>query len=109
MSEEALDRHLENCEYEWLKRKVAKLEAELTSVTASDKDAWAWVDETCELLACGTGGVFDIKPKIERLRKIEVAAKAIDREWFIDYEECPEEVRTLHKALGEEQVAKEKT
>ena len=88
--------------YEDRADEVEQLEAELASVTASDKDAWAWVEEICDLLDCGTGGVFEIKPKIERLRKIEDAAKVIDEEWFIDYKECLEEVRALHIAIGGE-------
>ena len=43
-----------------------------------------------------------VEAEKERLREIEDAAKAIDEEWYIDYEECPKEVMALHKALGGE-------
>ena len=59
-------------------------------------------DITTEEIEYGLNKVAQLETENERLRKIEVAAKAIDAEWFIDYEECPEEVRALHKALGGE-------
>jgi len=46
--------------------------------------------------------IAQLEAENERLQKIKSAAKAIDAEWFIDYEECPKEVRALHEALGGE-------
>ena len=51
----------------WEELPYSQLEAELASVKASDKEAWYWIDKTCDLLVCGELGVFAIEDRIKAL------------------------------------------
>ena len=42
-------------------------EDENESITASAKEAWAWLNDVCKWLDCGVEGVFAIERKIRKL------------------------------------------
>ena len=52
------------------------------------QEGWSWVDDVCEWLGCGVGGVFEIKERIQTLEDQLEAYRALDSDDFIDAEEA---------------------
>ena len=41
---------------------------DIVSLENSEEEGWAWINEVCEMLDCGEGGVFEIRERIDSLK-----------------------------------------